>query len=153
MSLGVMRQAACLDSFTMDPLAIYHDDPLTLTAVDLLDDFQAAETSPDLSIEEYFAVDFDYSSFTHEPLSPIEGPSADSMFRLHTIETSSLPTASGLIESHTKFDLTCSTQTSPISPSSRIKTGLLTPLTSSLSFCTSLCPSHVHATDSRSRRP
>jgi len=134
MSLGVMRQAVCLDSFTMDSSAIYHDDPLTITAVDLLNDFQAMESSPDLSIEEYFAVDFDFSAFSRAPLSPIEGPSADSMFHLHTIETSSVPTASGLIESHTKFDLTCSTQPSPISPSPKIKTGLLTPLTTSLSF-------------------
>ena len=142
MSLGVMRPAACLDSFATMDSAIYHDDPLPITAVDLLNDFQALETSPDLSIEDYFSADFDYSAFARAPLSPVEGPSADSRFHLQTIETSS--TASGPIETHTKFDLTYSTQTSPVTPS-KIRTGLLTPLTSSLSFCTLLRsgPAHV----------
>jgi hypothetical protein len=117
----------------MDSLSIFHDDPLTITAADLLDDFQAIETSPDLSIEEYFAVDFDYSSFSRPPLSPVEGPDADSMFTLHTIETSSLPAVSGFVETTSKYDLTMS---SPVAPSSKVKTGLLTPLTTSLSFCT-----------------
>jgi len=136
MSLGVMRQAVCRDSFTMDSLAIYHDDPLTITAADLLDDFQAIETSPDLTLDEYFSSDFDFSSsYSTAPMSPIEGVSIDSMFHLHTIETTAIPTASGLVESHTsKYDITYSTQTSPVTPSHKIKTGLLTPLTTSLSF-------------------
>lgn len=136
MSLGVMRQAVCLDSFTMDSLAMFHDDPLTITAADLLDDFQAIDTTPDLSLDDYFYTDFgDYASFSNAALSPKDGPVLDSMFHLHTVESTSIPTASGLIESHTsKFDLTCSTQQSPVTPAPKIKTGLLTPLTSSLSF-------------------
>jgi len=136
MSLGVMRQAVCLDS-TMDSLAMFHDDPLTITASDLLDDFQAIEDSPDLSLNDYFYTDFaDYASFSKAPLSPKEGPAMDSMFHLQSIESTSIPTASGLVESHTtKFDLTCSTHQSPVvAQSPKIKTGLLTPLTSSLSF-------------------